>query len=499
MVTRTASFPIFFPGKTKAQKDELYSRLYNEERALRLAANKIISIFYSMSLGVFPMPSKEDPEKPGFPLQTTKQVPARDFKGKLLKQSDLLNPKKQKTIFIDFVDENGNKTFVNTKVSYETNAYRLITNNNLFEIDDELKYNKLAGNQKIYAGNLNTSNLAAASSLIAKKFSLDKDKVNIGEKTLANFKTFPIIIRADGIKKHTSQEGVFLMKIFNEKNKNKIVETKIGCHHKNDAYLKNILLNLFSGEYKIGASRLILKKRKWFLEIAYSFSPSENILKNQKVLGIDLGIKTACVCAVISYDKKVDDKIYDFKLPEATLNSVEKISKEISKRSNFNKELYEQRVGRGVERKIRNISKLSGKRLRSMDTAEKQIAAAIINLASQNNCNLIGIENLTGWAHRKSIEESEGLPAKQRRFKRKFYAKKFRLGLLKKIEDAAQSKGIKVVAVDAKNTSKTCSCCGYLKLDLKLSDREYKCNSCGKSLNRDFNAAINIAHRAVDA
>ena len=41
-------------------------------------------------------------------------------------------------------------------------------------------------------------------------------------------------------------------------------------------------------------------------------------------------------------------------------------------------------------------------------------------------------------------------------------------------------------------SSKTCCCCGYKKVDLKLSDRVFKCDECGMILDRDLNAAINL-------
>ena len=42
-------------------------------------------------------------------------------------------------------------------------------------------------------------------------------------------------------------------------------------------------------------------------------------------------------------------------------------------------------------------------------------------------------------------------------------------------------------------SSKTCSCCGNVKRDLKLSDRTYKCDICGLTIDRDYNAAINLS------
>ena len=41
-------------------------------------------------------------------------------------------------------------------------------------------------------------------------------------------------------------------------------------------------------------------------------------------------------------------------------------------------------------------------------------------------------------------------------------------------------------------SSKTCSCCGNIKSDLKLSDRTYKCDGCGIELDRDYNASLNL-------
>lgn len=43
-------------------------------------------------------------------------------------------------------------------------------------------------------------------------------------------------------------------------------------------------------------------------------------------------------------------------------------------------------------------------------------------------------------------------------------------------------------------SSKTCSTCGYYKKDLKLSQRVYHCEQCNKNIDRDLNAAINIAN-----
>jgi len=46
-------------------------------------------------------------------------------------------------------------------------------------------------------------------------------------------------------------------------------------------------------------------------------------------------------------------------------------------------------------------------------------------------------------------------------------------------------------------SSKTCSCCGAINDNLKLSDRVYKCD-CGLEINRDLNASFNLKKLALE-
>ena len=60
----------------------------------------------------------------------------------------------------------------------------------------------------------------------------------------------------------------------------------------------------------------------------------------------------------------------------------------------------------------------------------------------------------------------------------------------------AESAGMKVCGVDAKNTSKECNSCGNIQ-EMPLSEREYICDKCGLRMYRDINASINILKRAT--
>jgi len=64
-----------------------------------------------------------------------------------------------------------------------------------------------------------------------------------------------------------------------------------------------------------------------------------------------------------------------------------------------------------------------------------------------------------------------------------------------RLESKAANAGRQVVCVNPAYTSKTCSACGMLFEQLTLATRWVEC-SCGLSLDRDHNAAINILNRA---
>jgi putative transposase len=61
----------------------------------------------------------------------------------------------------------------------------------------------------------------------------------------------------------------------------------------------------------------------------------------------------------------------------------------------------------------------------------------------------------------------------------------------------AESAGSRLVLVNPANTSKMCSSCGEM-VRKELHERQHNCLSCGLSIGRDLNAAINILDRATN-
>jgi putative transposase len=60
----------------------------------------------------------------------------------------------------------------------------------------------------------------------------------------------------------------------------------------------------------------------------------------------------------------------------------------------------------------------------------------------------------------------------------------------------AAEAGRRVILVDPKDTTKMCSSCGKI-VPKTLSERTHTCTHCGRVLDRDENAALNILQRGL--
>ncbi|MFG3438205.1 zinc ribbon domain-containing protein [Nonomuraea sp. NPDC047897] len=56
----------------------------------------------------------------------------------------------------------------------------------------------------------------------------------------------------------------------------------------------------------------------------------------------------------------------------------------------------------------------------------------------------------------------------------------------------AESAGRELIAVDPRNTSRTCARCGHVAKDNRLTQAAFACTACGHTAHADVNAATNI-------
>jgi putative transposase len=62
----------------------------------------------------------------------------------------------------------------------------------------------------------------------------------------------------------------------------------------------------------------------------------------------------------------------------------------------------------------------------------------------------------------------------------------------------AESAGRVVIAVDPRNTSRTCSRCGHCAKGNRVTQAGFRCLACGHEAHADVNAAINILRSGLD-
>lgn len=153
----------------------------------------------------------------------------------------------------------------------------------------------------------------------------------------------------------------------------------------------------------------------------------------------------------------------------------------------------------------RNRAQLVGKigRLAHLEVRQREGHAHDLTNRLVNTWAVIGIEDLNVAGMTRSSRGTVELPGKNVRAK---------AGLNRAILDVAPAQirrllgykttwaGSQLIVIDRwAPTSKTCSTCGAVKAKLKRSERTFECEVCGLALDRDVNAARNIAALAAVA
>ncbi|MEW2488779.1 transposase [Streptomyces sp. NPDC048411] len=64
------------------------------------------------------------------------------------------------------------------------------------------------------------------------------------------------------------------------------------------------------------------------------------------------------------------------------------------------------------------------------------------------------------------------------------------------LANKAESAGRRLVAVDARNTSRTCPDCGHVSRENRVTQAKFECTACGFGANADHVGALNVLNRA---
>lgn len=198
---------------------------------------------------------------------------------------------------------------------------------------------------------------------------------------------------------------------------------------------------------------------------------------NNEGIGIDLGIKEFAVCSDGIKFKNINKTSTVKKVEKKLKREQRKLSRKYESLKTRNKNIREGRAtSQNIQKQVIKVQKLH-QRLRNIRT--DYINKTVFSIVKQKP-SYITIEDLAVSNMMKNKHLSKAIASQ------KFF--EFKVKLISK----CKQNNIELRIVDRfYPSSKTCSQCGKIKKDLKLSDRIYKCD-CGFTINRDLNASINL-------
>lgn len=206
----------------------------------------------------------------------------------------------------------------------------------------------------------------------------------------------------------------------------------------------------------------------WFAVVNIEVLKSIPILKqhslgdNQAIVGIDFGIKSMMVCS--------DGIVFEnARALKANLKGLKRLQRSLTRKV------------KGSNNRKKVQIRLSRKHYKVTCVRKTVIHQATAAIVKKYDKIVIEDLNVAGMLKNHNLSQaigdvSFGEIRRQLTYKSEWYGKEL------------------VVADRFYPSSKTCSGCGHKKATLILSERIYNCESCGLEIDRDFNAAINLAN-----
>ncbi|HII4490604.1 TPA: RNA-guided endonuclease InsQ/TnpB family protein [Clostridium perfringens] len=198
---------------------------------------------------------------------------------------------------------------------------------------------------------------------------------------------------------------------------------------------------------------------------------------NNEGIGIDLGIKDFAICSNGNKFKNINKTSTIKKAEKKLKREQRKLSRKYESLKIRNKKEKGGNVTRqNIQKQIVKVQKLHQRLTNIRTDYINKIVSSII----KQKPSYITIEDLNVKGMMKNKHLSKAIASQ------KFF--EFKTKLMSK----CKQNDVELRIVDRfYPSSKTCSQCGEIKKDLKLSDRVYKC-SCGLVIDRDLNASINL-------
>jgi putative transposase len=224
--------------------------------------------------------------------------------------------------------------------------------------------------------------------------------------------------------------------------------------------------------YKTCSADLCSRNGRYTLHIVVSL-PEPTVELSQDVVGVDLGLNRPAVTSTRHF------------LGERRWKEQERRTFRLKRKLQ----------AKGTRSARRHLKKLSGKQFRRRKDHDHVLSKRIVQHTPTGAT--IALENLKNI--RETSKMGRGKPAsKKRDNKRRLHSWSF-AQLYSFVEYKAEARGVRVVKVDPRHTSQTCSRCHFQHRSNRRSQSLFKCRECGYTLNADLNASYNVREKHLSS
>ena len=217
------------------------------------------------------------------------------------------------------------------------------------------------------------------------------------------------------------------------------------------------------------------KADRFYVSVVVDMTDPQYVKPQGESLGIDLGLKDLAILSNGTKYKNINKTAVVKRLKKKLRREQRRLSRKLE-----NKKKRGEKSATYFANISKNVLKVQKLHYR-LTSIRTNYTNQVINKIVKREPSYITIENLNVKGMMKNHHLAKAIA------ECKFY--EFRIKLTAKCHEH----NIELRVVDQfYPSSKTCHECGYIKHDLKLSDRIYICPECGNTIDRDYQAALNL-------
>ncbi|MRH89408.1 IS200/IS605 family element transposase accessory protein TnpB [Nocardia sp. SYP-A9097] len=233
---------------------------------------------------------------------------------------------------------------------------------------------------------------------------------------------------------------------------------------------RKLARHLEQGSARIRSATVSMRAGQWFVSFSVEVSRADSApVQPDRVVGVDLGVSSLAVLSdgtVVPNPRHLD----------AVKRRVRRLQRQAARRRGRNRRTRSEPSNRW----LRTQARLARAHARVANARRDALHKLTTGLVDRYGSIVIEDLNVAGMLANRRLARSIA-DAGWGEFRRQ-------------LEYKSERRGTQLHIVDRwYPSSKTCSACGVVKTKLRLSDRTFHCDRCGFSIDRDLNAARNLA------